>query len=95
MKLEVICVIEKPDITDERILSTLQENYSISVLEIDFLPLGLDSSAWAYRVEAENATYFLKLRKVIPNPAGVLIPRLLKHCRRDIININFTYSASK
>ena len=71
-------MIEKPDITDERILSTLQENYSISVLEIDFLPLGLDSSAWAYRVEAESATFFLKLRQEILNPVGILIPRFLK-----------------
>ncbi len=71
-------MIEKPNISDERIISTLQENYSIPVTDIEFLPLGLDSSAWAYRVEAENATYFLKLRKEIPNPAGILIPRFLK-----------------
>lgn len=71
-------MIEKPDIIDERIISTLQENYSIPVLEIDFLPLGLDSSAWAYRVETENTAYFLKVRKEIPNPTGILIPRFLK-----------------
>ena len=71
-------MIEKPNITDERIISALQENFSIPVTGIEFLPLGLDSSAWAYRVEAENATYFLKLRKEIPNPAGILIPRFLK-----------------
>jgi len=72
-------MLEKPEhITDEKILSALQENYSIPVTGIDFLPLGLDSSAWAYRVEAENATFFLKLRGEIPNPAGILIPRFLK-----------------
>jgi len=71
-------MIEKPDISDERIIFALQGNYSIPVTNIDFLPLGLDSSAWAYRVDAENATYFLKLRKEIPNPAGILIPRFLK-----------------
>jgi len=72
-------MLEKPErITDEKILSALQEKYSIPVIGIDFLPLGLDSSAWAYRVQAENATYFLKLRGEIPNPAGILIPRFLK-----------------
>jgi spectinomycin phosphotransferase len=74
----VSCVIEKPNISDERIISALQENFSIPVVGIEFLPLGLDSSAWAYRVEAKDATYFLKLRKEIPNPAGILIPRFLK-----------------
>lgn len=71
-------MIEKPNISDERIISALQENYSIYVSGIEFLPLGLDSSAWAYRMETENDIHFLKLRKEIPNPAGILIPRFLK-----------------
>ncbi len=74
----VSCVIEKPDISDEKIISALRENYSIPVIGVEFLPLGLDSSAWAYRVETKDATYFLKLRKEIPNPAGFLIPRFLR-----------------
>ena len=71
-------MIEKPNITDERIISALREIFLIPVIGVEFLPLGLDSAAWAYRVEAKNATYFLKLRKEIPNPAGILIPRFLK-----------------
>jgi spectinomycin phosphotransferase len=71
-------MIEKPDIPDEKIVSVLLENYSIPVTGVDFLPLGLDSSAWAYRVDAKIGAYFLKLRKEIPNPAGILIPRFLK-----------------
>jgi spectinomycin phosphotransferase len=71
-------MIEEPNITAERIITALQKNFSIPVTEIEFLPLGLDSSAWAYRVEAENGTFFLKLRKQLPNPAGILIPRFLK-----------------
>ena len=71
-------MIEKPDISDERISSALLETFSLSVANIEFLPLGLDSSAWTYRVDAENESYFLKLRKAIPNPAGILIPRFLK-----------------
>jgi len=71
-------MIEKPDISDEKIISALQANYSLPVIGIEFLPLGLDSSAWAYRVKTEKDTCFLKLRKEIPNPAGILIPRFLK-----------------
>jgi spectinomycin phosphotransferase len=71
-------MIEKPNVTDEQIISAAQENYSIPITGVEFLPLGLDSSAWAYRVEAEDDTYFLKLRKEIPNPAGMLIPRFLR-----------------
>lgn len=71
-------MIEKPGISDEKIISVLQEYYSIPVTNIEFLPLGLDSSAWACRVDAGDATFFLKLRQEIPNPAGILIPRFLK-----------------
>jgi len=71
-------VIEKPKISDERIITVLQENFSIPLVGIEFLPLGLDSFAWSYRVDAENSTYFLKLRKAVTNPAGILIPHFLK-----------------
>ena len=71
-------MIEKPDIPDDKIISVLRENYALDVTGIDFLPLGLDSSAWAYRVKTGGIAYFLKLRKAIPNPAGILIPRFLK-----------------
>ena len=71
-------MIEKPNLTGERIISALRDSFSIPVIGIEFLPLGLDSSAWAYRVDAEDGTYFLKLRKTIPNPVGNLIPRFLR-----------------
>ena len=72
-------MIEKPNIQDETIISTLHENYSISVKGIEFLPVGNDSSAWAYRVDAKNkVSYFLKIRKEISNRAGLFVPRFLK-----------------
>jgi len=71
-------MLEKPGITEERIISVLQVKYANTVIDIEFLPLGLDSSAWAYRVETKEDTYFLKLRKKMPNPAGILIPRYFK-----------------
>jgi spectinomycin phosphotransferase len=72
-------MIEKPDIENERITTALHENYSIQVSDIEFLPIGNDSSAFSYRVEAENkSSYFLKIRKEISNRAGLLVPRFLK-----------------
>ena len=71
-------MIEKPNIPDEKIISTLRENYLIPITGTEFLPLGLDAASWAFRVDAEDNVYFLKIRKGIPNPAGILIPRFLK-----------------
>src|SRR5688572_2277448 len=72
-------MIEKPDIKDERIIIALHDNYSIQVSDIEFLPIGNDSSAFSYRVEAEDkSSYFLKIRKEISNQAGLFVPRYLK-----------------
>ena len=72
-------MIEKPDISDEKIIVALHENYSIAVNGIEFLPVGNDSSAWAYRVETNTqVSYFLKLKKGILNQAGIFVPRFLK-----------------
>jgi spectinomycin phosphotransferase len=72
-------MIEKPDILDEKIIVALHENYSIQSSEIVFLPVGNDSSAFAYRVETNTpVSYFLKLKKGIVNLAGLFVPRFLK-----------------
>ena len=72
-------MIEKPDISDEKIIVALHENYSIQVEDIEFLPIGNDSSAFAYRVDAKNGNpYFLKLKRKLSNLAGPFVPRFLK-----------------
>lgn len=71
-------MIEKPDITDVRITSALDEKFSIRAKSVEFLPLGWDAASWAYRVDASDSVYFLKVRKGMPNPAGILIPYFLK-----------------
>jgi spectinomycin phosphotransferase len=72
-------MIEKPDIRDERIIIALHENFSIRVSGLEFLPIGNDASAWAYRVDAKDkSSYFLKIRKEISNRAGLFVPRYLK-----------------
>lgn len=72
-------MIERPPISDETIISTLREHYSVPVVGVEFLPIGNDASAWAYRVDTENQnTYFLKIRKTISNQAGFFVPRFLQ-----------------
>ena len=72
-------MIEKPDIKDEKIIIALNKNYSIQVSKLEFLPIGNDASAFAYRVETKNQiSYFLKIKKEISNLAGLFVPRFLK-----------------
>ena len=47
------------------------------VARVEFLPLGWDSASSSWRVEADEAVYFLKIRKGPLNPASVLVPRHL------------------
>ncbi|HSB00050.1 MAG TPA: aminoglycoside phosphotransferase family protein [Anaerolineales bacterium] len=57
-------MLEKPDITNELIISRLETEYDLQVTELIFLPLGADENAAVYRVLTEAGTvYFLKLRK--------------------------------
>ena len=72
------CMIEKPNIQDEKIIAALHEYYSIQAREIEFLPIGNDASAFTYRVEATNGDlYFLKLKRNLSNLAGLFVPRFL------------------
>jgi len=72
-------MIEKPKISDEKIITTLNDNYSLQISKIEFLPIGNDASAFAYQVEAKDETaYFLKLKRNLSNLAGLVVPRFLK-----------------
>lgn len=71
-------MLTKPDISDELIISRLQEEYNLHVTELTFLPLGADMNTAVYRVVANDGTaYFLKLRKGF-NEITVTVPRFLK-----------------
>jgi spectinomycin phosphotransferase len=70
-------LIERPDIPDERIISALQQFFGIRAVGIEFLPLGWDAESSSWRVAAPGGSFFLKIRKSLPNPAGILIPRYL------------------
>ena len=57
-------MLEKPDISDQLIISGVQQDYGLRVARLTFLPLGADVNTAAYRlVSADGTAYFLKLRK--------------------------------
>ena len=57
-------MLEKPNIPDGRIISSLQREYGLQVAQLEFLPLGADLGTAVYRVVADDGTaFFLKLRK--------------------------------
>ena len=60
---ERACMLERPDLQDERIVACLQKEFGVPVAQVAFLPLGADLNTAVYRVVAEDGTpYFLKLR---------------------------------
>jgi spectinomycin phosphotransferase len=66
------------DLADDTVRACLRDQYGLAVTEIAFLPLGHDSSAWAYRARtADQRAYFLKVRTRVANAAGLLVPRAL------------------
>ena len=71
-------MLVKPQVPDHLIIETIRTRYRLSVCELEFLPIGNDATAWAYRVAGDSADYFLKLRKGSPNRAGLLAPAYLK-----------------
>jgi len=71
-------MLTKPDVSDELIISHLQEEYGLQVAELTFLPLGADMGTAIYRVVADDGTaYFLKLRKGF-DEIVVTVPLFLK-----------------
>lgn len=57
-------MLEKPNISDELIISRLEAEYELRVREVTFLPLGADEGTAVYRlVTDDRRAFFLKLRK--------------------------------
>ena len=78
LDLRGIYMLTKPNISDELIISRLQDEYGSHVTELTFLPIGADLRTAVYRVLTEDGTaYFLKLRKKF-NDVIVRVPLFLK-----------------
>ena len=71
-------MLEKPEVSDDLIISRLHEEYDIRVAGLTFLPLGADMGSAVYRVVAgDGIAYFLKLRKGFEEIV-VTVPMFLK-----------------
>jgi hypothetical protein len=67
------------DLSQDMLGAGLRAHYGLAVTAVTFLPLGQVSSAWVYRVRtADDAAYFLKVRKSVANVPGLLVPRFLQ-----------------
>lgn len=72
-------MLEPPDLADAVIVEAVRAHYGIPVAAATFLPIGNDSSAWVYRVQAtDGAAYFLKVRSGTVNEASLSVPRHLQ-----------------
>ena len=71
-------MLEKPNISEQLIVSSLQHEYGLRVTSLTFLPLGADMGTAVYRAVVDDDTaYFLKLRKGF-NEIVVTVPLFLK-----------------
>ena len=71
-------MLEKPDIQDEKIISCLQAEYGLRIIQITFLPLGGDLSTAVYRSVADgDIPYFCKLKFGIFDEISVELPAFL------------------
>jgi len=71
-------MLEKPDLQDERIITCLNDEYGLLVVQVAFLPLGADRNTAVYRVVARDGTpYFVKLRRGVFDETAVALPKFL------------------
>ena len=71
-------MLEKPRLEDEKMIACLRDSYGLTVAQLEFLPIGHDSYAGVYRVEANGQTYFLKVKSDSVDEMSVSLPRYLK-----------------
>ena len=70
-------MLEPPDITSDELLARVADAYGIAADAAEFLPLGADARAWAFRVRAGDDTWFLKVRAGAVDRAGLEVPGYL------------------
>ena len=69
---------EKPDIPGELLQATLQDQYDLIPITLEFLPVGLDYYAGVYRVVSEQGSaYLLKITSRPLYEPRYLVPRYL------------------
>jgi len=71
-------MLEKPALADNAILACLQAGFGVRADSLEFLPIGNDATAWAYRVRVTGVNYFLKVKSGKLKEAALTIPRYLR-----------------
>ncbi len=71
-------MLGKSGLADQQIIDGLERSYNLNVTAIEFLPIGYDSHAAVYRIQADGQSYFLKAKYDAIDELSVRIPRYLK-----------------
>jgi spectinomycin phosphotransferase len=88
-------MLEKPDLSDELIVSSLQAEYNLRVAGLTFLPIGADQGSAVYRIVTKDGlVYFLKLRKAF-NEIVVSVPLFLQSQGVDAIIAPFATKSNQ
>lgn len=70
---------EKISISEDTLRVCVREQYAITVVSLEFLPLGLDTRAGVYRAVSEQGiSYFLKAKSGAFYPPSCLVPDYLR-----------------
>ena len=72
-------MLRPPNLAESAIADSLQQDFGLDVVDITFLPLGVDPNAAAYRIIAhgDDGVYFLKLSSSEIGETAVLLASFL------------------
>jgi spectinomycin phosphotransferase len=76
-RLQSALMLEPPALSEALIIASLWDEYALRAQRLTFLPLGADVNTAVYRVEVDEAEYFLKLRKGDFDEISVAVPHFL------------------
>lgn len=90
-------MLEQPNIPESVIIDTLQKQYGLIEVKIEFLPIGNDVNSAVYRVKGDNQEQlYLKLRRGDFNKASVMVPYLLnEHGVKQVISPKTTQNGEE
>lgn len=71
-------MLQKPDLSDQKIVTCLQTAYGLAIKRLVFLPLGADPNTAVYQAIADDEfIYFVKLRRASFDETSVALPKFL------------------
>ncbi len=70
-------MLEPPNLPEEALLDALRSGWGFSAHAAEFLPLGNDATAWAFRARGAAGDGFVKLKRAAVYPPACSVPRFL------------------